>query len=416
MFKNLWGHKLFKNFIYLNFTQLLNYLFPFITFPYISRIFLPESYGLIITATSFAAYLGMLTDFGFNLSATRDLSKVISDKDEVTKIFNQILTTKIILFICFFCVFTIFLFSSNRYHQHFWIFCLSLIGVFGNVIFPTWYFQAKNTMDRIAKLNLISRLIGIICLFTFIHRDEDLVLFVVINSLISFFIGVSAILLITRNDSLRVRLGCSAYKFFEILRRGFASFTAVLLVSFYTTFNSILLSWFCNYRDVAIYGVADKVIGIVLTIQGVLIQSVFPSITSEVDHNVIKEKAKKLFKYNLILGVIVCLFVNSIAPIIIHILAGNRYDGSIPVLRILSLVPIIMAFSSSLSTYCFALKAERYQVYAYFVGVIFCISSNLVFIQKYTYFAVSINFILCEVISLILLLILLAKFNRQMVV
>lgn len=413
MFKRLWRHQLFKNFIYLNFTQLLNYLFPFITFPYISRIFSPESYGLIITATSIAAYLGLLTDFGFNLSATRDLSKVISNKNEVTKIFNHVITAKIILFICFFCVFIIFLFFSNHYHQHFWIFFLSLIGVFGNVVFPTWYFQARNTMDRIAKLNFASRIIGVTCLFIFIHSDADLVLFVLINSMISLFVGGAAIVLVIRNDVIRVRLGCSIYTFFEILRSGFASFTAVLLVSFYTTFNSLLLSWFCNYKDVAIYGVADKIIGIIITIQGVLIQSIFPSVTAENNGNKIKSKVIKLFKFNLLLGILACLFVNLAAPIIVYVLSGHRYDSSIPVLRILSLVPIILAFSSSLSTYCFALKIERYQVYAYLVGVVYCIAANLLFIRKYSYFAVSINFILCEIISLLLLFILLAKYYRQ---
>ncbi len=412
-FKNLWNHRLFKNFVYLNFTQLLNYVFPFITFPYISRIFLPENYGLIVTTTSIAAYLGLLTDFGFNLSATRDLAKVISDKASVNKIFNEIITAKIILFLCFFIAFITFLFLSGRYHQHFIIFCMGLIGVFGNVLFPTWYFQAKNTMDRIAKLNLISRVIGVICLFAFVHSDADVVLFISLNSLISIAIGIAAISIVVNNDSLSVNLGCSIATFYRIIQNGFASFTVVLLVSFYTTFNSILLSWFCSYKDVAIYGVADKIIGIVLTVQGVLIQSVFPSVVSEASSDIIKVKVKKLFKYNLILGILVCLFINFAAPVIIYILAGQRYDTSIPVLRILSLVPIILAFSSSLSTYCFALKVERYQVYAYLTGLIFCIASNLIFIREYTYFAVSINFILCEIISLLLLFILSSKFYNH---
>ena len=402
--KLLFGHRVFKNFLYLNFTQLLNYLFPFITFPYISRIFLPESYGLLITATSIAAYLGLLTDFGFNLSATRDLAKVIPDKIQVSRIFNEILTAKIVLYLFFICTFGLFLFFNQRYHQQIWLFGFILIGVFGNVIFPTWYFQATNTMDKIAKLNFLSRLIGLGCLFIFIHNNNDLILFVLLNSIISLTIGVFAFITVIRNDSIQFQLGCSTHKFFEILSGSFASFTAVLLVSFYTTFNSLLLSWFCNYKDVAIYGVADKIIGIILTVQGVLIQSIFPTVTAEGNRNKIKSKVIKLFKYNLLLGILACLFINLGAPIIIHILAGHRYDLSIPVLRILSLVPIILAFSSSLSTYCFALKVERYQVYAYLVGVIYCITANLFFIREYSYFAVSVNFILCEVMSLIILL------------
>lgn len=400
-FRKYASSTVFRNFVYLNLTQVINYIFPFVTFPYVSRIFSQDNYGLIITATAFASYLGLFTDFGFNLSATRDIAKEAKENSlAINRIFNSVITAKIVLYFVFLIPLCGFIFISDKYSRHASIFMWYFAGVFGNLLFPTWYFQATNNMQNIAKFNLLSRVLGVLLLFLIVRNNDDLLNFAIMNAVISLIIGVLAIYIVISKYHIHLKLSFKFTALLVTIKEGFASFTAVLLISFYTTFNSLLLSWFCGYKDVAIYGVADKIIGIVLTVQGALIQAVYPSITAEEQGSIIKHKTLKLFRYNIFLGVMICVFLNLFAPLIIHIFTGHKYDLSIPVLRILSLVPIIMAFSSALSTYCFALKKERYQVYAYIIGVIYCIMANLILIKNYTYFAVSYNYLLCEIISL----------------
>lgn len=403
-FRKYASSAVFRNFLYLNLTQIINYTFPFITFPYISRIFSQDNYGLIITATAFSSYLGLFTDFGFNLSATRDIAKKSKENPlAVNQIFNNIITAKITLYFISVIPLCCFILISDKYSMHASIFMWYFVGVFGNLLFPTWYFQATNNMQNIAKFNLLSRILGVLLLFLIVRSNDDLLSFAIMNAVISLIIGVLSIYIVISKYQITFKLSFNLNSFIITIKEGFASFTAVLLISFYTTFNSLLLSWFCSFKDVAVYGVADKIIGIVLTIQGALIQAVYPAITAEEQALVIKYKTLKLFRYNLFLGVVICGILNLFAPLIIHVFTGHKYDLSIPVLRILSLVPIIMAFSSALSTYCFALKQESYQVYAYFVGVIYCLIANLVLIKQYTYFAVSYNYLLCELISLFIL-------------
>lgn len=403
-FRKQVSNTVFKNFIYLNLTQVINYVFPFITFPYISRIFSQDNYGLIITATAFASYLNLFTDFGFNLSATRDIAKKAKECSfAVNQIFNKVITAKIFLYFISVIPLCCFILVSDKYSVHASIFLWYFAGVFGNLLFPTWYFQATNSMQNITKFNLLGRTLGVLLLFLIVRNNQDLLNFAIMNAVISLIIGVLSIYIVISKYGIHLKLSFKLADFLITLKDGFASFTAVLLISFYTTFNSLLLSWFCSYKDVAIYGVADKIIGIVLTVQGGLIQAVYPSITAEEQPSVIKHKTLKLFRYNFVLGIVICGMLNLFAPLIIHLFTGHKYDLSIPVLRILSLVPIVLAFSSALSTYCFAMKNERYQVLAYFVGVIYCIVANLTLIKHYTYFAVSYNYTICELISLFVL-------------
>jgi len=81
-----YGHKktLLGNFVSLSFLQGTNYLLPLITLPYLVRVLGAEKFGVIAFAQAFIQYFVVLTDYGFNLSATTEISVHSGNEEKVS--------------------------------------------------------------------------------------------------------------------------------------------------------------------------------------------------------------------------------------------------------------------------------------------------------------------------------------------
>lgn len=67
--------KLISNVAWLYALQGLNYVLPLAVLPYLVRVLGVERYGLLAFAQAFAQYFVILADYGFNLSATKQIAR-----------------------------------------------------------------------------------------------------------------------------------------------------------------------------------------------------------------------------------------------------------------------------------------------------------------------------------------------------
>ena len=93
-----------KNMLYLLITQIVNYILPLITIKYLILTIGVTNFGKISFVQSFLFYFIVIIDYGFNISATRDIACCNKEnKDAISKIFANTLTAKIILLtVCLF--------------------------------------------------------------------------------------------------------------------------------------------------------------------------------------------------------------------------------------------------------------------------------------------------------------------------
>lgn len=62
--------------------QIVKYIFPLITLPYLTRVLLPEGYAIYAYVVSFMTFAQTFVDFGFNLSGTKCIAKSETVEEE----------------------------------------------------------------------------------------------------------------------------------------------------------------------------------------------------------------------------------------------------------------------------------------------------------------------------------------------
>ena len=75
-----------KNFVMNAILTMSQFIFPLITFPYVSRILLPVGTGKVSFATSVIAYFTMFAQLGIPTYGVRRCAQVRDDKIELTRV------------------------------------------------------------------------------------------------------------------------------------------------------------------------------------------------------------------------------------------------------------------------------------------------------------------------------------------
>ena len=96
-----------KNIGYLTALQVLNVIFPLMTYPYLINTLGREQFGLVILAQSLASFLCVLVSYGYNLTGTRDISRLRHNLDDVSDAFSVVMNAKFYLFIFAIFIYTI---------------------------------------------------------------------------------------------------------------------------------------------------------------------------------------------------------------------------------------------------------------------------------------------------------------------
>ncbi|WP_022671138.1 flippase [Hippea alviniae] len=339
--------RLLENFFSLSVLQGANYILPLITLPYLVRVLGPEKFGLIAFAQAFIQYFNILTDYGFQLSATREISIHRENKEKVSEIFSSVMIIKFALLILSFIIMTVIVFSFEKFRKD-WLIYYSTFGmVVGQVLFPVWFFQGMERMKYITFLNIIAKLIFTVCIFIFIRKVSDYIYVPLINSVGFIVAGISALTIIWKDFNLRLKFP-SWKSIKHQLKEGGYIFISRVSISFYTISNTFVLGLLTNNVVVGYYSAAERLVNAVKSLNNVILQVMFPYVSSLSKKNfdravrVVRTELKSLLGSEIIL----CAAVFIVAPQIVLLLFGKPFIESVGIIRILIFTAPVIILSA----------------------------------------------------------------------
>ena len=335
---------IFKNFFSLNLLQLSNFVFPLIVLPYVVRVLGVEKYGLVNFVQAFIMYFVIVSDYGFNLAGTREISLYRDDKNKISEIFSSILILKFFLgLICtvvlFILVFSIELFSANKL-----LYFISTGTLFGSIFFPLWFFQGIEKMENIPAINISIRALQIILIFVLIKNESDYVLYLVLISATQLAIGIAGLVVAIYFFKIKINFP-SRSLLTGYLKSGFSLFSANLGTNLFTNSNTFLLGIIAGNYAVGIFSAADKIRLAVLSLITSFTMSAYPhsvKLIREMKSSFVAF-IKKMFKFSFLIGISLSLLLLFFAKDIVEIMFGDQFKESIILLQLFSITPVVVS-------------------------------------------------------------------------
>jgi PST family polysaccharide transporter len=330
--------------------QGLNYLVPLLLVPYLLRTLGPQSYGTIILAQAVMGYAVTATDYGFTLTAARDISVVRDDAVMVAKIYWTTMAAKAVLLLASFVVIAVVVALTPRLRD-FWavIACCGVLAL-GNIAFPQWYFQGLERLRETALIQALAKIVSAVAVITLIHSPADLLLAAFILSAHQ-LAGVGAALCLGQNIAPKRFYMPTAAEIRRALVSGWHMFIGSASVTLYGYTNVFVLGIFCGESAVAIYNVAFKIVYALQSLVSPVIQAVYPrasklfSLSADQGWPLVVRVARLLMPAIAVASVVLAVW----APTVVAVVGGRAYLEAVPVLRILCALPICLTASSLLA-------------------------------------------------------------------
>jgi PST family polysaccharide transporter len=347
-----------------------NYLFPLITVPYLVRVLGPGKYGLVAFAMAFVQYFVIFTDYGFNLTATRNISVSREDPGKISKIFSSVMAVKFAIMSASLTVLLVLVFAFPKFRPDILLYLFAFGLIFGYVLFPTWFFQGMEKMKSIAVLNLLARALFLIAIFLFVRKESDYLYVPLFTSLGSILAGVVSLCIIFTRFKIRIVLP-TLREIGEQLKEGWNVFISMISVSLITTSNTFILGFFATNEVVGYFSAGEKIINLASRAFNPILVAVYPHIAKIADaaKDMAVKKLRKIFVMVMLLSFAVFTGIFIFSGPIVGIVLGPKFEPSMTIVRILSplafVVPVAYIFAN-LGLLPFSL--DRYFAKIYILG------------------------------------------------
>ena len=365
--------------------QAITYILPIVILPYLFRVIGPERFGLIAFAQAFVQYFMIMTDYGFSISATKEISLCRNEHAKVSRIFSSVMTIKIALAFLSLGVLGIIIYFIPRFRNDWMVYAFSFGAVAGNTIFPVWFFQGTEKMKYIANLNIIGGIASALSIFIFIRGPQDYLMVPLITSCASLITGLLGQYIVF--SKFRVSFEFPGYNNVrQQLEAGWNIFISNVAINAYTTTRVFTVGLLTNNATTGFYSIAERIASLFQTFPlASFSQAIFPRLSKIFHKN--RTKAFKIMQriqqitINISLICLPVIFIFS--HLIVRVVCGRDYQNTVLSLRLLLIS--IFFISANAFRVQFLLVCGKTHIYSRIHVIMAMIGLPLIFLLIYSF-------------------------------
>lgn len=361
-----------------------------------------EKYGYISLSLSIIALLNTGVNFGFNTTGPRDAAIVKNDTRQLSILFQEVFSAKLLLAVLLAIGFSLAATSFNLFIGYKKVFTFSLILLISEALFPFWFLQGMGNLKWVTLGNLLAKLAYLILLTIFVSKASDAFLVNLLLGLCVSTVNIGLIITIVR----KYHLTFAAVNLSSVLTRVSQNLYYFLTsIAGYVSAHSgiIILSYFSTANVLGEFGLAQRVASLMRLVPTLIVQSTLPRasqlyVKSKIEFMLYIRKVLLIaLGSTLLLG----LMVLPIAEYIILTLSGGHNKLAVDILRLLAFVPFLAALNIGNIMLLIASDNKRLLFKGTSIAVIFILGLSIGCTSAFGAIGLSVSLLLSELITFV---------------
>ena len=389
------------NFFYNILLQVSKVIFPLITAPYVARVLEPDGVGLANFAGTYAGYFALFAALGIPLYGIREIAKQRGNINAQTNFVSEVVSLSAVMTIVCTLLFLGSLALVPQLTENYVIFIISGLSLYLTPFRIDWFFQGREDFGYITFRSLVVKTISILCLFAFVQKKSDLIIYVILGA-------ASSIINELWNYIKLWKSGIHPHlttQFKKHVRPLFLLFSSSIAISIYTILDTLMLGFMSDYSEVGFYNSATHISKAILPIATSLCMVVMPRL-SYYTREANWEMINKLMKTSLSVVSFLCFpftcALIAIAPTFIPLFYGELFCGAIVPLQVVSCVISVIGLNNLFGVQILiGLGKDKLFLYAVLVGTFSNFILNIVLIPIFGATGAAIASVAAETLILI---------------
>jgi PST family polysaccharide transporter len=340
-------HDLIHNALALYGVQICRKLLPLVSIPYLTRVLKPAGWGTVAFVTSLGDFIVLTIEFGFNLSATREIAQHRDSREQCGRIASGVFGSQILIAmvaVAGVCIGRPFLPVLRDHPSLFWA---GLLYGVSQGLNPIWFFQGLENIRLAAAVEVIGKSIALLGLFIFVRNPGDEWRVLALQAVPAFLSTIVGFWLAGRRV---VLCWPTAVHISQTLKSSFPMFLFRSGESLYGVGNAFVLGLFAPPASVGYYSLAERIGRAMFGLLDPVRESIYPRLS----HLAIRsqERAAQLAKLGALLtisgGVLLGIGIYCFAPLLIRLAGSRAFTPAVTVLRIFAALPVLLAITHSI--------------------------------------------------------------------
>lgn len=328
-----------NNIIMLYIMNLTQLVLPLLTFPYLTRILSVENYGVLSYVKSLMTYIIIIIEFGFLLSGTKDIVEAKENVKKIGLIMGRITIAKIILATISFMVLLIMILFIPLLHNHVAFTLLSFCSPCLTIFLFDYVFRGLERMYLITYRYLIMKGISTICVFVFIHKNSQMLLIPIFDTIGTI---MAIIWVYYEIKKMGIKVQFDSFKaVLASIKESFTYFISDIVSTVFNALNTLLIGIYLSSTSVAYWGVIMTLI--------TAVQSMYTPISDGIYPHMLKARSLKLLHKIIAIFIPFLIVGGSItylgSKFIMLLIGGQKYVSASPYLKMCVPLLILSFFS-----------------------------------------------------------------------